>query len=195
MNIVKCKYKLKRMKRILFLCIVLFGTVSLSGQSVAVKTNLLYDLSLSPNLGVEIGLTNKNTLHLSASYNPFELGDNKKLKHWLIEPELRYWLCEKFMGHFLGVHAIAGGFNAGGIKLLGMEKYRYEGLAFGGGVSYGYQWVLGKRWNLEASIGLGYVNLKYDKFYCEKCGEKIGEESTHFVGPTRAAVSLIYIIK
>lgn len=99
------------------------------------------------------------------------------------------------MGHFFGLHALAGEFNIGGISLLGMEEHRYEGSAYGGGVSYGYQWVLSKRWNIEASIGLGYVHLEYDKFYCGKCGDKIGEETRHFVGPTKAAVSLIYIIK
>lgn len=164
-------------------------------QNIGVKTNLLYDATTTMNLGVEFALSPKVTIDLSGNYNPWEFGDNKKLKHWMVQPEVRYWLCEKFNGHFLGFHVHGGEFNMGGIKQLGMEKYRYEGYAAGGGVSYGYQWILGKRWSIEASLGIGYTYLDYDKFLCEKCGDKIGEETKHFVGPTKAAISLIYIIK
>ena len=164
-------------------------------QNIGVKTNLLYDATTTMNLGVEFALSPKVTVDFSGNYNPWSFGDNKKLKHWMIQPEVRYWLCEKFNGHFFGFHAHGGEFNMGGIKLLGMEKYRYEGYAVGGGVSYGYQWILGNRWSIEASLGLGYTYLDRDKFYCEKCGEKLGEDTKHFVGPTKAAISLIYIIK
>lgn len=164
-------------------------------QHVGVKTNLLYDATTTMNLGVEFALSPKVTFDLSGNYNPWTFSENKKLKHWLVQPEFRYWFCEKFNGHFLGIHAHGGEFNMGGIKLLGMEDYRYEGYAVGGGLSYGYQWILSKRWSLEASLGFGYTYLDYDKFYCEECGDKIGEETKHFVGPTKAAVSLIYIIK
>jgi len=164
-------------------------------QIIGVKTNLLYDATTTMNLGLEIALSPKVTIDLSGNYNPWEFSENKKLKHWMAQPEVRYWLCEKFNGHFFGIHAHGGEFNMGNIELLNMEKYRYEGLFYGGGISYGYQWILSKRWSLEASLGFGYTYLDYDKFYCEKCGDKIGEETRHFIGPTKASVSLIYIIK
>lgn len=164
-------------------------------QSIGVKTNLLYDVTTTMNLGVEFALSPKITVDLSGNYNPWEFSDNKKLKHWMIQPEVRYWLCEKFNGHFFGAHLHGGEFNMGGVKLFGLDKYRYEGTAIGGGFSYGYQWLLNNRWSLEASFGLGYTHLDYDKFYCGKCAEKLGEKTKHFVGPTKASVSLIYIIK
>lgn len=178
----------------IFLCLSI-SFLCVHAQTIGVKTNLLYDATTSLNLGVELALSPKVTFDLSGNYNPWNFSEDKKLKHWMVQPEVRYWLCEKFNGHFFGFYAHAGEFNMGGVKLLGMEDYRYEGFAFGGGVSYGYQWILSKRWSLEASLGLGYTNLDYDKFYCGKCGDKIGEETKHFVGPTKAAISLIYIIK
>ena len=91
-------------------------------------------------------------------------------------------------------------FNVGGVNVpfglfSALEKYRYEGEFYGGGISYGYQWVLGKRWNLEAEIGIGYTRLNYDKYECPKCGEWLGKDSYDFFGVTKAALSIIYIIK
>ena len=70
---------------------------------IAIKTNALYWATSTPNLGLEIGLAKKLTLDISGNYNPWKFSDNKQLKHWLIQPELRYWLCERFNGSFCGL--------------------------------------------------------------------------------------------
>lgn len=31
---------------------------------------------------------------------------------------------------------------------------------------------LGIRWSIEANLGIGYARLHYDKYKCQKCGEK-----------------------
>ena len=68
---------------------------------VGVKTNALYWLATTINVGAEIGLGRKTTVDLLGTYNPWSFGDNKKVKHWLIQPEFRYWTCERFNGRFL----------------------------------------------------------------------------------------------
>ena len=99
-------------------CIIfLMIGISLSAQNVAVKTNLLYDATTTFNLGAEIGLSPRWTLDLSANYNPFSFSDNKKWKHWMAQPEARYWFCERFNGHFMGLHLLGGQYNVGGVKL------------------------------------------------------------------------------
>ena len=75
------------------------------------------------------------------------------------------------------------------------QEHRYEGWATGIGISYGYTWILGKRWNLEANIGAGYIYTKYDKYECKTCGRFKGNQKKHYFGPTKAGISLIYIIK
>lgn len=172
---------------------------------LAIKTNLLYGADArTPNLGVEVGLGRRTALEISGSYNWFNLdGSNtnsKKLVHWVVQPEFRYFLCERFNGHFFGVHALYSHYNIGGYELpllLGRSSadFRHEGWALGAGLTYGYQLMLGKRLNLEFSAGLGYVNLRYDKYDCPKCGSKIGTETKNYFGPTKAAISVIYIIK
>jgi len=43
-------------------------------------------------------------------------------------------------------------------------------------------------------LGLGYVFSKYDQYECEKCGEKVeSDKSHHYVGPTKAAINLVYV--
>lgn len=172
---------------------------------LVLKTNLLYGAyALTPNLGIEIGLGRRTTLDVSGSYNWFNLdgdnGNNKKLVHWIVQPEFRYFLCERFNGHFFGVHALYSQYNIGGHELplllgKGSSNFRHEGMAMGAGLTYGYQLMLGKRLNLEFSIGLGYINLRYDKYDCPKCGSKISTENKNYFGPTKAAISLIYRIK
>lgn len=180
--------------------LLLFASFSGKGQEYTLKTNLITWATTTPNLGFEMKTADQYTVQLFGSYNPFTLKANNKLKHWLVQPEVRWWTKEAFNGHFIGMHLIGGQFNAGGINmpfglLPDLDTHRYEGWGIGGGISYGYQWKLSDRWNLEASLGLGYARLSYDKFPCEKCSKKIGEEKKNYFGPTKVALSIIYIIK
>lgn len=176
---------------------------------LAVKTNLLYDATVTINMGVEIGLGRRTTLDLSGNYNNWTFTDNHKMKHWLVQPEFRYWTCSRFSGGFWGIHAHWGGYNWGGMlpwgfnsgKMFGsienptIMHHRYQGWLAGAGIGYGYHWIMGNRWGLEAEIGAGYAYLEYDAYRCEKCSEKIGRENKNYFGPTKIAISLIYMLK
>lgn len=182
---------------------IFWGAGTVRAQDVAVKTNLLADAVISPNLGVEIGLAPKWTLDVSGQFNGWKLSNYRRWKHWLAQPEARYWFCDRFAGHFLGLHAHAGQYNIGGINgkvhFLGTDARkladsRYQGWFVGAGVAYGYAWILGKHWNLEAEIGVGYSYTRYDRFRCAGCGKKVeSDKPHHYVGPTKAAVNLVYL--
>lgn len=170
----------------------------MKGQDVAVKSNLLGWTTASPNLGIELALEEQSTFDLYASINPFRFGGYKQWKHWLVQPEFRYWFCEKFHGHFIGVHAVGGEFNIGDTKLpFGIypntQDARYEGWGVGGGVSYGYQWLLSRYWSIEATLGVGYIRAHYKKYPCATCGTLLDSGKKNYVGVTKAAVNLIYV--
>lgn len=76
-----------------------------------------------------------------------------------------------------------------------MRHNRYQGHLFGGGISYGYQWILNDHWNLELSLGIGYAHLQDKKYPCADCGDMIKKGHHNYFGPTKAAVSIIYVIK
>lgn len=170
-------------------------------QDIGIKTNALYWATTTPNIGAEMAVGRKWTVDLSGGYNPWEFGDNKKIKHWVAQSELRYWLCDAFEGHFFGLHAQGGEFNVGGVRLPNFmfdrdsENHRYQGFFVGAGISYGYQWILSPRWNLEANIGFGYNYMKYDKFEKCDCGDHLGNETSNYFGPTKIGISFIYLIK
>ena len=140
---------------------VCWCTGTANAQDIAAKTNLLYWSSTTPNLSFEFGLGKRTTLDLTGAYNPWTLNkdSNKKIKHWLVMPEFRYWLCERYNGHFFGLHSGYVFYNISGVRVLFQDKstknHRYQGWATGAGLSYGYSWILGKRWNIEATIGSG----------------------------------------
>lgn len=161
----------------------------------AIKTNALYWATTTPNLGIEIGLSKKLTLNISGNYNPWEFKDHKQLKHWMVQPELRFWPCERFYGHFFGIHGHYADVNVSNLDMFGLGHYRYQGQIYGGGISYGYQWMISKRWSMEGEIGVGYARIKYDKYDCGSCGSKLGSNSKNYFGPTKVALSFIYFIK
>ena len=84
-------------------------------------------------------------------------------------------------------------FNISDIDILGTENERHQGWGTGVGLSYGYNWVLGKHWNLEATIGVGYLYLESDKYPCANCGTKVETVKKHYFGPTQAALSAVYL--
>lgn len=173
-------------------------TLSTYAQELAVKTNLLYDATTTINLGVELGLSKKWTMDVSGNINPWIFNDAKKLKHWMIQPEARYWLCEKFNGQFLGVHLMGGEFDASNVHfpfglLPSLKDHRYEGWFAGLGAVYGYQWILSKHWNMEGATGIGYDYVHFDKFRCGHCGPKLESGHSNYFGITKLDLSLVYL--
>lgn len=192
---------MKIKKTLLLLAFIAGASVMARGQHVAVKTNLLYDAAVNANFGVEVGLAPRWSFDLSGDYNRWTINEHK-WKHWFVQPEIRYWFCEHFVKHFIGLHAIGGQYNLGNIpldfRLLGsdfskLRDHRYQGWGIGGGIAYGYALPFNSHWNMEFEIGFGYVYLNFDKFECKDCGKKVGDGDHHYVGPTKAAVNLVYV--
>ncbi len=184
----------------LFLC--LFAALPVAGQ-VGIKTNLIYDATLSPNLGVEVGLAPKWSLDLSGNINAWNLDNGRRWKHWLFQPEARYWFCDRFSGHFLGFHLLGGQYNYGAWKhgfnflnnrFADLKTQRHQGWYAGAGVAYGYTWILARHWSLEAELGIGWAYTRYDVYPCKNCGTKLDENKVHnYAGPTKAALNIIYV--
>lgn len=195
-----------RLNKIIFTAIVwitvLFGCSPANAQDVALKTNLINDIALSPNIGVEVGLAPKWTLDMTAEMNLWKV-DGRSWKHLYFQPEARYWFCQRFSGHFIGFHALGGIYNFGklnlpfnmlGSNLKELKDKRYQGWAAGAGVVYGYAWPLHKHWNIEAALGIGWLYTRFDSYPCQVCGTKIDRNKSHnYFGPTKLSVAVEYI--
>ncbi len=182
-----------------FLVLSIFHSQKADAQDFALKTNLLYDATATINLGAEVGLAPRWTLDVSGNFNGWSFKNGKQWKHILVQPEIRYWFCDRFAGHFVAAHALGGIYSLANLPLVskfypGLSDHRYEGWFAGAGVGYGYNWVLGWHWNLEAELGVGYIYTVYDSYRCVGCGKRESENNPrNYFGPTKAAVSLIYI--
>ncbi len=164
-----------------------------------IKTNLLYDATTTLNMGVEFRTGRSTSIDIPLNYNPWTFRNNRKWKHILVQPEFRLWPRESFDGHFFGLHAHYAFYNTGrlphGPFSQNMAASRYQGWAAGAGVSYGYRWNFGdSRWAMEATIGVGYAYLDYDKYECNECSERLKSDTRNYFGPTKIGLSLVYNI-
>jgi len=202
--------------------ILLFGICLICqfgySQTLAVKSNVLYDATSTINLGVEFALSEIWTLDISGNFNPWAFPQRTVnsshvllsqhdaiMKHWMIQPEFRRWFCEPFHGHFAGLHVHGGQFNVGGLTFLpegwgknGIQQKRFEGWLAGGGMSYGYHWIFNSRLSLEFSLGMGYTFLKYDKYnhYADTEPTQLDRNHyrMHYIGPTKVGISVIVML-
>ena len=100
----------------ILLSFLLGGSAFVKAQDIALKSNILYDASGTINLGAEVGLAPRWTLDVSGNYNGWVRSHGRTWKHWMLQPEARYWFCDRFTGHFVGVHAHGGQYNVGNLK-------------------------------------------------------------------------------
>lgn len=180
-------------KKIVALSAIVLLSVSgsrLCAQDWTLKTNALYWLTGTVNLGVEAKLAPKWTAEVDWMYNPITwTKENHKVTGMAVQPEVKYWFCQHFYKHYLGLHLNYADYNAG------LKDYRYQGYLLGAGVSYGYQMILAPRWNMEFNIGVGYARMDHDVYLRPKCGNFVEHRIDHYVGITQLGVSLVYILK
>ena len=161
-----------------------------------IKTNLLYDATATINLGVEFRTGAKTSINIPFNYNAWKFSETRQWRHFLVQPEFRLWTREAFDGHFFGAHAHYAYYNVGNLPHGPFSEYmkahRFEGWLAGAGISYGYRWNFNRWLGLEATIGVGYAYMDYDKFECRECGANLGSETKHYFGPTKAGLSLVF---
>lgn len=163
----------------------------------AVKTNLAYDAILIPNIGIEVNLAQRWSIGLNWMYAWWKTD----LKHiyWRTyggDIEIRHWFGNKatqkaMTGHHIGLYGqiITYDFELGGRGYLG-DKWSY-----GAGVSYGYSFPLSRHFNIDLSLGLGYLTGIY-KEYLPIDDHYVWQKTRqlHWFGPTKAEISLVWLI-
>ena len=169
-------------------------------RTFSIKNNLFYDATLTPNLGMEMAVGRRSSLQLFYGLNPWHgYHGQKRLQHWSLMPEYRYWLSGKtFRGWFTGLHAVGGEYNVAGLQLPfrlfeTLRHSHYEGWYAGGGLTIGHAWQLSRHWNLEAALGIGYVHTRYSHYENEACGDLLCRGHYNYAGPTKLALNLAYV--
>ena len=173
--------------KLVFFFLLLPCCSTVMAQRIALKTNSLYWATMSPNIGAELRLSGHYTLDLSVAGN-FKSSDNRQLQFVQASPELRYWFSRPMARHFIGLTGFAANYN------LKLNDNIYTGDAFAAGLTYGFDWVISHRWNIETILGAGV--LKYHCFDYPVDGVKPlspNKDKTIFA-PIKAGISVSYLL-
>lgn len=163
---------------------------------MAFKTNMLYDLAAIPNIGVEFNLGKGWSIGADWAYTWWK-NDNKAF-YWRVyggEIDIRKYFGKQakerpLSGHHVGLYGqgLTYDFDLGKTGII--SKFSY-----GAGVEYGYSLPVAKSLNIDFGVGFGYLGGEY-KVYdpMDSCYVWKETRQRHWFGPTRAEVSLVWLI-
>lgn len=157
-----------------------------------IKTNLLYDAVLMPSLEVEYRINNRWSAAVEGNMAWWHHnGEHKYYQLATIIPEVRYWFRPqgKRHGHYVGL------FGGGGWYDLENGGRGYKGEGGMVGVSYGYQFPVGKYFAFEAGIGAGFMTTQYEE-YLPMDGHYVYQQTsrTNYFGPLKLKFAWVWNI-
>lgn len=170
--------------------------VSTSDQDIspkiALKTNLLSDLALVPSLELEIFMGKDISLAIEGMGSGWnDISGMHSYRMFTGGLELRAWFSGDgtFCGHNLALYCSGGSFD------FADQRNGYQGNVLTFGVGYNYYLSLSRHFGMEFGFGLGYIRSAYSHYSPSvSCDIYEGAGVKHFVGPTKAKISLVWRI-
>lgn len=170
-------------------------------RRIALRTNLLYDATLSPNIGVDVRVDSTWTVGLLAGINAWDIDKekNKKWRHMLFSLRARKFLNDSvFHKGYIETDVIYSHFNVGNVKFpFGLYKSvrdrRLQGDLVALGGKYGYSWILARNWRIEAEAGVAVGYAWFKEYDCPHCGTFLGNGDRIFLLP-QLGINIVYII-
>lgn len=167
----------------------------------AVKTNLLFDAALMPNIEIEVPIGKRWSVNGEYMF-PWWLLDGDKYSLQILTGGLegRYWLGsresrmnrEVLTGHFLGLYAGGGKYD------LQWKENGYQGEFFiAAGISYGYAHEIARNLRLEYNIGIGLLRTDYRHYHArDNYRTLLWQENGKYTwfGPTKVKISLVWLL-
>lgn len=195
------KSVMRKIRNCLLMLLLLVVASQVSAQELTISNNLVYDATLTPNIRLDIGLSPHWTMGLTTGFRHWPRGNltQKKWRHLMLSPEVRYWADTLQTRHFFGINAMYSHFNADYTDMViykGVKDERRQGDLVGLGVFYGYSWHLGRRWTLEALAGVAVGYAWYDRFVINKQEDDwdpIGDGKSVFALP-QLGLNIVYHI-
>lgn len=173
--------------------------------NMAVRSNLLEDVLLIPNIGIEFYLGKQWSIGLNWKYAWWN--SDRKHNYWRIyggDINIRKYFGEKakgktLLGHHIGIYAqaVTYDFELGSKGIMGGVPggNMFDKLNYGGGIEYGYSLPITKRLNLDFTIGLGYLGGQYHEYEpVDDCYVWQATKHRHYWGPTKAEISLVWLL-
>ena len=175
-----------------------YGTSQTDRSFVAVKTNLLYDAVLIPNLGLEINVYDNWTIYGDVMYADW----NIPAKHFYWNLFGAQFGARKYFGRMASERSLTG--HHAGIYGQALAYDLQNGnlgqqtadINFAAGVEYGYSLPIARNLNLDFEIGVGYLTGKYYEYVAHEGHYTwLATVRRAWFGPTKGSVSLVWLIK
>ena len=164
----------------------------------AVKTNLLFDAALMPNIELEVPIGKRWSLNGEYMFPWWLINDDRYCLQILMGGlEVRYRPGKRsgrdvLTGHFIGLYAGGGKYD------LQWDKNGYQGEFFiAAGVSYGYAHSIARNLRLEYNIGIGMLRTDYRHYHSrDNHRTLLWQENGEYtwLGPTKLKISLVWLI-
>ena len=172
-----------------------------NAQHIALRNNLLYDATLTPNIGIDVRLDSLWTIGGLVGLNAWDIDKdaNKKWRHLMVEPSVRRWLGDSiFHKGYIEGDLIYSHFNVGNTKIPfglydAVKDRRLQGDLFALGGKYGYSWIIARHWRVEAEAGIAVGYAWFKEYECPTCGQYLGEGNRIFLLP-QLGINVVYII-
>ena len=172
---------------------------------MGVKSNLLGDILLLPNIGVEFYLGGNVSVAANWTYAWWK-SDRRKwyCRNYGGDIVLRKWLGQKakekpLTGHHIGPYAqvFTYDFLVGKMGYVAGEPGGdiFNRANFTAGLEYGYSLPIARKFNLDFTLGLGYHWGEYHKYkLVDEHKVWTATNRRYYVGPTKCEVSLVWLI-
>ena len=167
---------------------------------IALRTNLLYDATLSPNLGVDVRVDSLRTVGMLAGLNAWDIdkAKNKKWRHALFSLRARKYRDSLFHKGYYEADLIYSHYNVGNTKIpfglySAVKDRRLQGDLIALGGKYGYSWILSRTWRIEAEAGVAVGYAWFKEYDCDRCGTYYGKGDRIFLLP-QLGINVVYII-
>lgn len=183
----------KRIKLILIVIMMIAFRAPLSAQRIAITSNLLEDVVLTPNIGVDIVVEDRQSLTFDASVSPYKITPEFYNKRMTFRAGYKFWLNQAFYAHYIGLDAVLSSSDVAVGNFASRDEY------IGIGVGYGYAFILNKRLNLVPHLGVGaaYCKTYEGSDHMIKPGEGVKATCSEGLKPilTRLGVTIQYVLR
>ena len=173
-----------------------YGKNNTGISQLAIKTNLLYDGAMTPNIGIVAAFGDEWSLNADWIFAWWS-NDNKH-RYWRInagELEVRRWLGNRTYDNvLLGQHV--GYYFMGGMYDFERGHKGYQSsFTANTGFSYGYSVKIARSCYLDFTVGIGFLmgrRKKYKPVGNEYC--RLTENALYWFGPTKAEISFVWCV-
>lgn len=165
-------------------------------RKLELKTNLPAWGFLVGNAAAELQMTRHLSLEIPFYYSAANyFSRTTKFRTLAVQPQLRWNFTGMARGWFAEAHFTVASFNVAVNGSYRYQDYLGHHPAVGVGIGAGYRMPLGKsgRWNMEFSVGAGWLHLDYTRFENRHNGPAVDRVQRDYWGIDRVAVSVGYV--